>query len=125
VLLAFGPLGVLAGMGCPTFLVQAAATRRVEKPVLDVTQRFVRGMEQTSQIIALALVFFFQGDLRVLAWRIDEARNAFERLFRGSFRSVKWWMAEAICAVLTFSRLLLTHTRVNFGLENAAIPRLP
>jgi hypothetical protein len=107
------------------FSVQAAATRRVEKPALDVTQRFVRGMEQTSQIIALALVFFSQGDFRVLAGRIDQTRNALELLFLGSFRSVKWWMGEAICAVLTFSRLLVTHTRVNFGLENAAIPRLP
>ena len=56
--------------------VETPATRSVEKPPLDVAERFVGGMEQASQIIALALVFFSGDDFRVVAGRIDEAPNA-------------------------------------------------
>src|ERR1700737_2335470 len=61
--------------------VETAATRAVEKPPLDLAERFVGGVEQASQIIALALIFFCQGYFWVLTWRIDEARNALELLF--------------------------------------------
>jgi hypothetical protein len=64
--------------------VETPATRAVEKPPLDVAERFVGGVEQASQIVALALIFFGD-DFWVVAWRIDEARNPLQLLFAGSF----------------------------------------
>jgi hypothetical protein len=103
--------------------VETAATRAVEKPPLDVAERFVGGVEQTSQIIALALVFLCQGYFRVVTWRIDEARSALELLFAGSCCSMR--VVDTHASRLILLSLLLTHTAVNFGLLNAAIPRPP
>jgi hypothetical protein len=64
--------------------VETPATRAVEKPPLDVAERFVGGVEQASQIVAPALVFFGD-DFWVVAGRIHEARRPLQLLFVRSF----------------------------------------
>lgn len=95
--------------------VEAAAARAVEKPAFDVAERFVGGVEQAFQIIALGLIFFSQDDFGVAAWRIYQARNALEPLFAGSFGTVRIGMPMTVIHTirlqLTPPRLFLTHTR--------------
>ena len=81
--------------------METPATRAVEKPGLDVAERFVGGVEQAPQIIALALIFF--GDnFWVVAWRIDEARRPLQLLFVGSFWTRPDWTCGS-CAESTLT----------------------